>query len=493
MQRRRAIVLQALLALGVLCSARAAEPTPVDPDFPIIQPSGITVRVTPVITAPATDTERPLARINYAQALQDGRTFLNDTRGLISVAGPSGGQAAPYLDLRSFGMTPANNVAGFSGLAFSPNFGRDPAKPGYNTFYTATDLGAIPIDPTIPTLGPPQDDTVEIREWTATSPGGATFAGTSRPVVRIAGYQTNHSSGMIAFNPTAQPGDPDYGNLYIASGDGGYNDSLGNAQRLDRPQGKVLRIDPAAAPGGASYTVPADNPFLADAGALPEVWATGLRFPQSFSWDPANGTMYINDIGQAAIEEVDVGKAGANYGWGQRAGTYATGFAFGHDATDEAVYLPLESAGSLGFTDPIAEYRHYEGAAIGSGFLYRGAGIPALYGKYLLADIVVGRVFLFDPTTVSPGTQAVLSELAFTLDGQPLQFSGTDAFVTGYRTDSRLSLDKDGELLLALKSTGQVFALQAEIEVPSPGATGLAAAACLACLNRRRRAANTRA
>ena len=174
------------------------------------------------------------------------------------------------------------------------------------------------------------------------------------------------------------------------------NDGAQEAQDLSAPQGKRLRINPLAS-ATAPYTVPAGNPFVDKAGVLPEIFASGLRFPQSFGWDTGGtGQMFINDLGQAALEEVDLGKAGDNYGWSQRAGTLATGYAQGvNDPVNEQLYTT--PAKDPAYTDPIAEYWHSEGAALGSGFLYRGTAIPALTGQYVLADIVVGRLFYFDP------------------------------------------------------------------------------------------------
>ena len=88
--------------------------------------------------------------------------------------------------------------------------------------------------------------------------------------MQIGGYTDSHSNGLIAFNPTAARGMPDYGALYIGSGDGYYNDTDQNAQSLAVPQGKMLRINPLQA-GAQAYTVPADNPFRTIAGALPEI------------------------------------------------------------------------------------------------------------------------------------------------------------------------------------------------------------------------------
>ncbi len=157
-----------------------------------------------------------------------------------------------------------------------------------------------------------------------------------------------------------------------------------------------------------------------------------------------------------------MGKAGANYGWSQRAGTFATGYAQGiFDPGNEQLYTT--PAADPGYTDPIAEYWHSEGVALGSGFLYRGSALPALYGEYLLADIVEGRIFYFNPAIVMPGTQAVLQSLNLTEAGVPL-----DLYSAYYpRADARLAELPNHEPLLITKLSGQVFELAA-VDVPEP-------------------------
>ncbi len=133
----------------------------------------------------------------------------------------------------------------------------------------------------------------------------------------------------MGFNPNARPGQPDYGLLYIGVGDGGNTifrngqvDELHTAQNLMSPLGKILRINPLQ-DGRWQYGVPRGNPLVNDAQVLGAIWAYGLRNPARFSWDTAGkGKMMIADIGQARIEEINVGVAGANYGWSQREGTW---------------------------------------------------------------------------------------------------------------------------------------------------------------------------
>ena len=126
----------------------------------------------------------------------------------------------------------------------------------------------------------------------------------------------NHNGGLVLFGPD--------GNLYIGLGDGGSaGDPDRNGQDLGTELGKILRIDPSPA-GNRPYSIPAGQPLRRAAGALPEIWAYGLRNPWRFSFDRGGGLLYIGDVGQSSLEEIDVvgrNTPGPNFGWSAFEGT----------------------------------------------------------------------------------------------------------------------------------------------------------------------------
>ena len=395
------------------------------------------------------------------------RLFITDTTGLIERTGANGSAPGVFLDVRQllpgFTNAPDPIQTGLMGAAFHPNFAGDPAKPGYGTLYVWASATPASGTPTYAGNGPVDHHTVleEIRVFDPTAATASVVA--TREVLRVTEPERDHGAGTIAFNPNAAEGSADYGKLYLALGDGGgTGDPYDNAQDLKSPLGKVLRIDPAEATSGAAYTVPADNPFAkATDGTLGEVWAYGLRNPQQFSWDPDTGRMTIIDIGQAALEEVNRGIAGANYGWPAREGTFARGLKDDLDVYDSPSVDPA-------FTDPIAQYDHEEIlrsglvglASIGGAFVYRGDLVPALDGMVILSDLVAGRVFYFPLDGTGRDDPAILSELQFELDGIPTSFQALESNAQAYgRVDLRLGTDAAGELLLFSKTRGDIYRL----------------------------------
>jgi len=479
---------KSVLAPLALCLPFAAQATVVlDPIAHI--GAGRTAKIELFTHVPPTSTgAAPHTGAQGLQGLTDGsgRIFINDTRGVLYVTSKTGAPPTPYLDLRTAGIDFSNAAdatqTGLMSFAFHPNFNKDPQKPGYNVFYTIDTRAASNSSKAWGVPGAPVNHDDVVHEWHVADPSAATAQVTAvREVLRIAQPYKDHGPGTIAFNPAARAGDPDYGKLYIGMGDGGAaNDPLDSAQNLRVPFGKILRIDPAD-PDGAGplrYAIPADNPFIGSADARGEVWALGLRNPQHFSWD-AKGRMIIADIGQAQIEEVDVGRPGANYGWPAREGTYARGT----DKADLAIY---DTPANPGFADPIGEYDHeeilrYGGklASIGSAFLYEGSLMPDLFGDVILTDLVAGRLFYFDPDDAAAGTPATLHELMLTLDGLPITMRTLEGYSSSNRVDLRLGRDGDGELYMISKGDGAIYRFLG-LAVPEPASWAMMLAGVVA-------------
>ncbi len=399
------------------------------------------------------------ARIQNLHPLPDGsgRLAVNDLRGVLYLLDADGGTPRVFLDLRgadaAFDNSVFPNETGLLGFAFHPDFGRAGA-PGHGKFYTAYSAASESGVADYLEEDSGSHESV-IREWTADDPAANSFSGTSRELFRIGQFAQNHNIGTLAFNPAAAPGDADYGMLYASLGDGGGGNDPGEyGQSTREPLSSIIRIDPLG--GEGSYGIPPDNPFVGREGFAPEIWVWGLRHPQHFSFD-RDGTLYINDIGQAQIEEVNIAVAGANYGWRLREGTFATAFGIGGVRPNPVYPRPEDDQV---FEYPVAQYDHDEGRAIGSGHVYRGRAIPALQGQYVFADMVNGRIFHIDSEGLTPGEPAPIRELRVFIDGAERNIAEAlgypNTYFSGLRADLRLGIDAEGELYALTKGDGRV-------------------------------------
>ena len=181
-----------------------------------------------------------------------------------------------------------------------------------------------------------------------------------------------HYGGTIAFGPD--------GKLYVGLGDGETGGTAANtpAQDSTNLRGKMLRLDVDA---GTPYAIPADNPFVGRTTWRGEIWHLGLRNPYRWSFDRLTGDLWLGDVGEDAVEELDFVAAnapGRNFGWPWREGS--------------ACFLPATGCPSTGLTAPFLEYGHGEGCSITGGYVYRGGAWPALRGHYLYGDFCRSEV-----------------------------------------------------------------------------------------------------
>jgi glucose/arabinose dehydrogenase len=315
------------------------------------------------------------------------RLFVVDQRGKIQIIRDGSVLPAPFLDIGSK-LVPARagfDERGLLGLAFHPDYATSGAL-GEGKFYV---MYSAPSPNAPGTAANPVDCRTVIAEYGVSAPGSdLADPASERILLSFDKPQFNHNGGQLAFGPDRM--------LYIGVGDGGGSDDndpghtggsaskpsggLGNGQDLTRLLGKLLRIDVDGNSAGA-YGIPADNPFVDQgSGVREEIFAYGLRNPWRFSFDRLTGELLLADVGQRAVEEVDLVQSGGNYGWRIREGT------FPFDASVPDPGVPL--------LDPIAEYTHpgvmngllQIGLSVTGGFVYRGSEFPELSGKYVFGD-----------------------------------------------------------------------------------------------------------
>ena len=204
---------------------------------------------------------------------------------------------------------------------------------------------------------------------------GTVDPSTMKILVSLEDEFPNHNGGLVLFGPD--------GDLYAGFGDGGsQGDGQGLGSANDDLFGDILRIDVSGSDPKRGYTVPNDNPFVNAPPAAPEVWVYGLRNPWRFSFDLATGDLWIGDVGQGWIEEIDMlpagSQAGANLGWSTLEGTSCFRE---DDCSDE------------GFVPPVFEYPHDLGCSVTGGYVYRGEAIPELQGTYVFGDYCMGTIW----------------------------------------------------------------------------------------------------
>ncbi len=332
-----------------------------DPRPPITQP-----------TPPPFSLQREFPNLNFInpvamlQAPGDAtRWFVVEQAGEVRVFenNPVVTVGMPFIDITDRVID--GGELGLLGMAFHPGF---PLDPRVYLSYTHDDaaLGLVS----------------RISEFTTPDNLGLILDPNSEQVLlTIVQPESNHNGGGIAFGPD--------GFLYIGMGDGGgANDqhgTIGNAQLLTTLLGKMLRIDISGTT--VPYGIPADNPFAANppcgtngtgTDSCPEIYAVGFRNPWRWSFDRQTRELWVGDVGQSALEEVSRVTLGGNYGWRCFEGARNTGMDCGSPVNPQA---------------PVAEYGRSVGTTVTGGYVYRGAAVPELAGRYLFGDFGSGRIW----------------------------------------------------------------------------------------------------
>ena len=359
----------------------------------------------------------------YLEELPDGsgRLLVLERAGIIQIVDPANGAVAaiPFLDVTA--TTSTEGERGLLGLAFSPDFATD------NTFYLNitnlagdTELRRYQTFASLPDQGDPLTEDI---------------------ILQIAQPFNNHNGGWIGFDAN--------GFLIFPTGDGGgAGDPMELAQNPNSLLGKVLRLDVNGDdfPGDdeRDYAIPAGNTFANGIGGAPEIFALGLRNPFRSSIDPVTGDLFMGDVGQDEIEEIDrldLSDASANFGWDEREGTQS-----------------FEGPDDPALTDPVTEYPHgagpLEGNSVTGGYVYNGP-LEALDRNYIFADFETANIWAVPERELIVGNTVPNTSfeiLTNTLDAPP--------------TSSALSLissfgeDAEGNLYI-ISITGTIFVIEA--------------------------------
>lgn len=297
----------------------------------------------------------------FLTSAKDGsrRIFVVQQNGIIKVVQPGTNATTDFLDMTSVVLS--GGERGLLGLAFHPQFATNRRL---FVYYTRKPDGAI-----------------EIAEYRASASNLNIAEPVGKVIISILHPgASNHNGGTLDFGPD--------GYLYAATGDGGgSNDPGNNAQNIDSLLGKMIRINvnTSRRQSKAKYLVPFDNPYVGISGA-DEIYALGLRNPYRWSFD-RGGTrqLWAADVGQDAIEEVDIITRGGNYGWRVYEGTQCTNL-------DPMACVPGN------YVMPVFQYNHSGGrCSITGGYIYRGtanASVPN--GAYVYGDYCSGEIFMWN-------------------------------------------------------------------------------------------------
>jgi Glucose / Sorbosone dehydrogenase len=483
-----------------------------------------------------------LSRVNTLREEAGGakRLFISDLNGPLYILDKETKKLSVYLDFngnegktglfRKLTITQGYGN-GLNGFYLDPDYTRngkfytvhmeDPAIPGSNlpnaSAFPGLNVAGYTTTRAVSTPGPLQHEGVLI-EWTDSNPANSTFEGTARELLRVQLNTRSHPMGDLIFNPAARPGDPEWRVLYLECGDGASGESQNaairsNPQRLDNLEGKILRIVPdltehvstSTVSENGRYRIPNDNPFVATPGARQEIWAYGFRNPHRLAWaidpaNPANNRLIVNSVGLHTWESVYLVRKGANYGYSRREGNQLLKADNRTSPLPDDDRIPMqigdEPTGSMVVpTYPVIQYTHDAagGDSIGSGFVYNGARIPALRGKYIFTDLTTGRIWWADYQEMlaaddgKPGTMAATHEVKVRWNdphdspdagpkvydsmfpiveaayhargGTRPRLAGSADLVFGGRADVRFSIDAAGELYLYSKGDGMIRAV----------------------------------
>lgn len=319
-----------------------------------------------------------------------GRLFVVEQDGVVRIIEHGKVRGTPFLDIRS--RVSSGGEKGLLSIAFHPRYAEN------GLFYVNYTRGRVILETIVSRFRRDSRNRAD--------------PDSEAVLLRIRQPYSNHNGGQIAFGPD--------GYLYIGMGDGGLaNDPLGHGQDVTTLLGALLRIDVDAREVGRPYAIPFDNPFLGRRHGRGEIWAYGLRNPWRFSFDRQSGRLFLGDVGQDRIEEINVIKRGGNYGWAIMEG--------------ERCISDEERCRTAGFELPLFTYPHPEGFSVTGGFVYRGGRVGGLCGVYVFADYVSGIISGLRMRDGRVSRHGVLRESAYRISSFGEDASG-ELYVAAHRT-----------------------------------------------------------
>jgi glucose/arabinose dehydrogenase len=452
-KRWASLVVAALVAASLVPSARSTFAHDPGTNFgerltPAVEEASFNIRLEPLATgfdAPNRGTIAPG---------DPGHLYLTDQTGILWAIDIDSGAKTPFLDVTPWMYTPLGiegpgsfDERGLLGVAFHPDYESN----GLLYTYLSVAVSGPADFSTIP-AGAEADHQNVVVEWKANdpkNPAAGVDPARLRVVLRADWPEFNHNGGDLHFGPDRM--------LYISMGDGGHADDQdgqlfrkkptighqgdGNGQKLNTVHGKFLRIDVNGRDSkNGQYGIPADNPFVGRPDAVAEIWAYGFRNPWRFSFD-RDGNLWVGDIGQNDIEEINLVTKGGNYGWSYKEGTFwfePRGFDDPPPGSDASAVRENPGRAPADFQpiEPVAQYdTHWEGHSSIGGHRYYGSAIPELYGKYVFGEF--GRVFVTVPMLDGTG-----GRLSFLEGDRVVEFPLTaravsDWTVMGFGQDAR--------------------------------------------------------
>ncbi len=486
--------------------------------------SGATLNLRPYAALPAgfnnviEMTHRPLDTRMYVATEQGSIFVVNEDAAGNTTPELFFNASAALQTATGRSMSFSGSQQGLQSVAFHPDFDKV-GQPGYGKLYT-TMLENRPANPNDPshfylgnsTYGNGGADGV-LAEWTYDHNTGQVDSNSYRELFRTNMPNYDHPIKLAQFDPYAQPGDEDYGLLYMTHGDSNNQDSL-NDDPQDRGDvlGKMLRINPLQS-GADRYTIPTANPFYSASSPSPagtpilgEVYAYGFRNPHNFSFnkdDQGNVRIVVGDIGRDNVEELNLVQAGSNYGWTKREGTFVhlqkvdpdpqSGYILGvADLPANEATVGIDSYGTR-YTYPVAQWDHngdgvevgadwWTGNSIASSFVIQNGSDLALQNQFINLnmasnngdvyhsdfDAMLGAVTQLDPLDSSRDepselTQAQLQRLHLTLDGDnnpntpPTTSDNINTLLGVFRNDARFGEGISGEMYISSKSKGRIY------------------------------------